>query len=281
MANFEKTISGEVVRRAAKLIARSGRTVLSEPKTAGLAGLKCRCFHDIATLAKESDLLLVFGGDGTMLGVLREADESRTPVLGINIGRLGFLTAVSSRDLPAALRKVWSNDFTIDAHPFIEASGKCQGKSLRMTALNDIVISHGAVSRMIELDVTVNGDFLTRYRGDGLVISSPAGSTAYSLSAGGPIISPGAEVFAITPICAHALTNRSVVVGSDSIIKVTLVTKNIETIAAADGQVLASLSPGDVLTIRRSRRIANLMHLGGTCFYETIRHKLHWSGSSV
>ena len=216
-----------------------------------------------------------------MLGVLREADESRTPVLGINIGRLGFLTAVSSSDLPSALRKVWSQDFTIEAHHFIEASGRCQGKSLRMTALNDIVISHGAVSRMIELDVSVNGDYLTRYRGDGLVISSPAGSTAYSLSAGGPIISPGAEVFAITPICAHALTNRSVVVGSESIIRITLVTENIETIAAADGQVLASLSAGDILTIRRSRRIANLMQLGGSSFFETIRHKLHWSGSSV
>ena len=150
-----------------------------------------------------------------------------------------------------------------------------------MSALNDIVISHGAVSRFIELEVSVNDKPLTRYRGDGLIVSSPTGSTAYSLSAGGPIISPSAEVFAITPICAHALSNRAVIVSLSSVVRVKLLSKEMETIIAADGQIQANLAGGDTMTIRRSRRCARLLLPGETSFFETVRQKLHWSGSAV
>jgi NAD+ kinase len=137
------------------------------------------------------------------------------------------------------------------------------------------------VSRLIELEVSVNDKELTCYRGDGLIFSSPTGSTAYSLSAGGPIISPGAEVFAITPICAHALSNRAVVISSSSVVHVKLLSKEMETIIAADGQIQASLEAGDTVTIRRSRRVARLLNPGETSFFETVRQKLHWRGSSV
>ena len=150
-----------------------------------------------------------------------------------------------------------------------------------MRALNDIVISHGAVSRLIELNVSVNDKPLTCYRGDGLIVSSPTGSTAYSLSAGGPIISPGADVFAITPICAHALSNRPVILSLSSVIRIELLSKQMETIVAADGQLQASLGAGDTVTIRRSRGKVHLLHPGETSFFETIRQKLHWRGSSV
>ena len=130
----------------------------------------------------------------------------------------------------------------------------CQGKAIQSSALNEIVISHGAVSRVIELEVSVNGEALTHYRGDGLIVSSPTGSTAYSLSAGGPIISPAAQVFAITPICPHALSNRSVIVNSNATVEVKVLSEQLEIIVAADGQMQATLGCGDVITIRRARR---------------------------
>ncbi len=281
LANFEKPSSRAVVREAAARIRRAGRAVTAEIQTARLAGLKCETFADPAALARQTDLLLVFGGDGTMLRVIRETNGSRAPILGINIGRLGFLTAVSSNDLADALDKIWRGDFVIESRPLMEATGLDQGRPFRLSALNDIVISRGAVSRLIELDVSVNDKALTCYRGDGLIVSSPTGSTAYSLSAGGPIISPGAEVFAITPICAHALSNRAVVISLRSVVRVKLLSKEMETMIAADGQIQVKLAAGDTVTIRRSRRQARLLHPGQTSFFETVRQKLHWRGSSV
>ncbi len=281
IANFEKSASRSVVTAAAALIARANRVVAAEQDTARMAGLHCEVFPNAAALARQVDLLLVFGGDGTMLRAVREIDGSETPVLGINVGRLGFLTAVSSRDLAPALEKLWENDFVIETRPLIEAIGRCGGQALRMSALNDIVISHGAVSRLIELNVSVNDRLLTRYRGDGLIVSSPTGSTAYSLSAGGPIISPGADVFAITPICAHALSNRPVILSLSSVIRVELLSKKMEIIVAADGQLQANLGAGDAVTIQRSRRKVHLLHPNDTSFFETIRQKLHWRGSTV
>ncbi len=281
IANFDKPASRAVVLRAAALIARAGRAVLADEQTARMAGLNCAAFPNPAALAREAGLLLVFGGDGTILHVVHEIQGLDTPILGINIGRLGFLTAVSSNDLPGALQKIWQNDFVIESRPLIEAAGQCQGKAIQMRAFNDIVISHGAVSRVIELDVQVDDQPLTRYRGDGLIVSSPAGSTAYSLSAGGPIISPEARVFAITPICAHAVSNRSVIISSNSVVRVRLLSRQLETIISADGQLQAALGADDAITIRRSRRAARLLRMGGSSFFAAVRQKLHWRGSSV
>ncbi len=281
LANFEKEASRAVVLRAASLIKRAGRNVLADSQTARLAGLRCGILPTPATLAQEADLLLVFGGDGTMLQAVRDIDGLATPILGINVGRLGFLTAVTSDDLAEALNKIWRKDFVIESRPLIAATGWCHNKAIRMIALNDIVISHGAVSRVIELDVHVDGDLLTRYIGDGLIVSSPTGSTAYSLSAGGPIISPEAQVFAITPICAHAVSHRSVIVSSKCAVQVKLLSRQLETIISADGQLRATLGADDSVTIRRSRRMVRLVHLGGSSFFAAVRQKLHWSGSAV
>jgi NAD+ kinase len=281
LANFEKPASAAVVREAAQRILRAGRMVSAEFRTAREADLKCETFADPAALARHNDLLLVFGGDGTMLGAVRETIGSGTPILGIKLGRLGFLTAVSSKDMADSLEKIWRNDFVIESRPLMEATGQCKGRPILMSAFNDIVISHGAVSRLIELQVSVNGQSLTCFRGDGLILCTPSGSTAYSLSAGGPIISPGAEVFAITPICAHALSNRAVIINISSIVQVKLLSKEMETIIAADGQIQANLAAGDTVMIRRSRRMARLLMPGETSFFETVRQKLHWRGSSV
>lgn len=281
MANFEKPSSRAVVAQAAELICSSGRSIAADKETARTAGLKCELFPSVASLAQAVDLLLVFGGDGTILHVVRQINGATTPILGINIGRLGFLTAVSSKDLEDALARVWTGECRVETRPLIEATGHCGNKPLRMSALNDIVISHGAVSRLIELDVFVNNKLLTQYRGDGLIVSSPTGSTAYSLSAGGPIVSPDAEVFVVTPICAHALSNRAVIVGLDSVMQVELLSREMETIIAADGQIEAHLCAGERITIRRSRRRVRLLHPGEGSFFETVRQKLHWRGSSV
>jgi NAD+ kinase len=281
MANSEKPESRAVAQKAAALLAKTGRAICCDAATEKMVGLKSIFYPDAASLAREVDLLLVFGGDGSMLRVVREINGALTPILGVNVGRLGFLTAVPSRDLPKALEKIWENDFEIESRPLLEAHGKSRGKKIALRALNDIVISRGAAPRMIELEVTVNGQVLTCYRCDGLIISSPTGSTAYSLSAGGAIVSPEAQVFAITPICPHALSNRSVIVSSSAIVQVKVISEKVETTATADGQVQADLEAGDVITIRKSHRVAQLLHPGGSSFFETLRRKLHWSGSNV
>ena len=281
IANSEKPASRGVAQKAAALLAKTSHDICCDDATAQMAGLKAVCYPDAASLAREVDLLLVFGGDGSMLRVVREMDGALTPILGVNVGRLGFLTAVPSNELPKALEKIWKNDFEIESRQLLEARGESRGRKIALRALNDIVISRGAAPRMIELEVTVNGQVLTCYRCDGLIISSPTGSTAYSLSAGGAIVTPDAQVFEITPICPHTLSNRSVIVSSSAIVQVKVISEKVETTATADGQVQADLEVGDVITIRRSQRVAQLLHPGGSSFFDTLRRKLHWSGSNV
>lgn len=281
LANSGKVSSRALVQSAARLIQRSGRKLFCDAATAQLAGLKCPALPDAATLAAKVDLLLVFGGDGTMLRAAREVAGSQTPVLGVKVGGLGFLTAVQSHQLPAALKQIWAGDYLIEARPLIQATGRAQGKNISELALNDFVVSRGATTRLIELAVTVDGEELTRYRCDGLIISSPTGSTAYSLAAGGAIVSPGAEVLTLTPICPHTLSNRSVIVALDSIVQVTVVSERVDTMLTADGQVQMPLNTGDFIQIRKSKSAVRLLRLRGSSFYKTLRQKLHWSGSNI
>ncbi|HWI59372.1 MAG TPA: NAD(+)/NADH kinase, partial [Bacillota bacterium] len=163
----------------------------------------------------------------------------------------------------------------------LQASARCNGRLLDQPALNDIVISRGIASRLIELEVRIDGDPLTRYRCDGLIISSPTGSTAYSLAAGGAVVFPTAPVIELTPICPHTLSNRSLIVPLTSVIEVRVISPKPSTILSADGQVVTELAAGDSLTIRRSRRAVRLMHLAGSSFCETLRRKLHWRGTPL
>jgi NAD+ kinase len=265
IGNPEKAACAAILRQAARLIQRAGRKVL--------AG------GDAASLAREADLILVFGGDGTMLGVAREIAGSPTPMLGVNIGGLGFLTGVPSAELAHALKCVWAGKFRFESRALIEASGTGNGKKILASALNDIVISRGAVSRLIALDVGVDGELITRYRCDGLIISSPTGSTAYSLAAGGPVVVPTAEVFAMTPICPHALSNRPIILPLASKISVKALSPLPATILSADGQMAGELDAGNEIVIRRSRRSIRLMHLAESSFFEALRHKLQWRGA--
>ena len=281
IGNSEKASGRAAVRRAARLIAAAGRQVYCDAATAHFARLKAVVCADAATLTRQVDLLVVFGGDGTMLRVAREIAGSRTPILGVNIGGLGFLTALPSSHLPQALRCIWNGKFKFECRTLIQATGHCSGQWVNRTALNDIVIGRGIASRLIELDVTVDGDPLTRYRCDGLIVSSPTGSTAYSLAAGGAVVFPTADVFALTPICPHTLSNRSLILPLAATIAVTVISPRPATILSADGEVVSELAAGDRITVRRAQRTVRLMHLAGSSFCETLRCKLHWRGASL
>jgi NAD+ kinase len=265
IGNSEKSSCAEIIRKAAQLIKRAGRKAVVD--------------GDIATLARESDLLLVFGGDGTILGVAREIAGINTPMLGVNIGGLGFLTGVPSDKLAAALKLVWRGEFNYESRALIEVSGRCHGRPIRETALNDIVVSRGAVSRLIALDVSVDREPITRYRCDGLIVSSPTGSTAYSLSSGGPIVLPTAEVFCLTPISPHSLSNRSIILPLSSAIRIKATNPLPATLLSADGRAVAELDAGDEVTIRRSRRSVRLIQLAQGSFLGALRRKLHWRGT--
>lgn len=280
MANADKPGSRAVVRRALGLVRRAGREVLTDARTAAFAGLDGVVFDSVTALARHCDLLLVLGGDGTMLGAARDAAGTGTPILGINLGRVGFLTAASAAGLNRALATAFAGECVIESRSLIEATGRGRQGRIREVALNDFVISHGMTPRLIELEVRVNSEVLTSYRGDGLIVSSPTGSTAYSLAAGGAVVSPQAEVFALTPICPHTLSNRSVIVRLDATVRVQLLSERVDTFLAADGQTRAELQAGDYLNIRRSRHTANLVRMPGSSFFDTLRQKLSWSGSS-
>jgi NAD+ kinase len=265
IGNTQKPESAGIIRKAARLVERSGRKAIID--------------GDVASLAREADLVMVFGGDGTMLKAARDMEGSKTPLLGINIGGLGFLTAVPSKELPQALERVWKGDFKYEARALIEVSGRCNGKDIRRSALNDIVVSRGALSRLISLDVSVNGELITRYRCDGLIVSSPTGSTAYSLAAGGAVVLPTADVFALTAICPHAFSNRSIILPLSSTIRIKAMNPAPATLLSVDGEVVAELDTNDEVTVRRSTNVVRLVHLADCSFLEALRRKLQWRGA--
>lgn len=281
IANADKPAARRLVRRAAALIRASGRAVLMDAATARLAGGRGASLAHTAALARAVDLLLVFGGDGTMLRVAREAAGARAPILGINVGGLGFLTGAQAHQLPLALRQIWAGQTRLETRPLIEAHGGAGARKFSELALNDFVIGRGAAPRLVELEVAVDGGTLTRYRCDGLIVATPTGSTAYSLSAGGAVVSPAAEVFALTPICAHTLSNRPMIVSLRSTVRVRVLSGRTDVILTADGQKSLPLAAGDGVTIRRSRRAVRLLQLAGNSFFDTLRRKLNWSGSNV
>lgn len=281
VANADRPAAARVVRRAIGLLESHHLRVSCDPVTAAFVESTVPVAESIAHLARDSDLLLVFGGDGTMLRVAREVAGLPVLILGINAGNLGFLTAVTSDRLADALKKISHGAFSVDERALIEAQLECGISRTTQSALNDFMIGRGLTSRLIELEVSINDELLTRYRCDGLIASSPTGSTAYSLAAGGAIVSPDAEVLILTPICPHTLSIRPLVVNLNAVLKVKLVSSRLIATFAADGQQQTELSEGDIVTIRRSSRTVRLLRLEGTNFFGTLREKFGWSGSNV
>lgn len=281
IANPEKPNAARLARRAARILRSLKRTVCCDPDSHAVLGDDIPVAESLDDLARNSDLLLVVGGDGTMLRVARAVAGLPVPLLGINAGTLGFLTAVPSSRLAEALRKIPAGKFVLEERALLEATVTHEGMTTTSIALNDFVLSRGQTSRLIEIEVSVNGELLTRYRCDGFIASSPTGSTAYSLAAGGAIVSPDAEVLTLTPICPHTLSIRPLVVGLSSEVLVRVTSPRLVAILAADGQQQVDLESGDTVRIRRSTRTVRLLRLSGTSFFGTLRHKFGWSGGNL
>jgi len=228
-------------------------------------------------VAAASDLLLVLGGDGTLLAAARVAAPRGIPILPINMGSLGFLTSFMLEELYPALEDILAGRLTISERVMLHAELQRGDKILdKQTVLNEVVINKGALARMIELELSIDKDFVCRYRADGLIVASPTGSTAYSLSAGGPIVHPSVESFLITPICPHTLSDRPVVVGDTSIIEVKLSAGTESVFLTLDGQKGIPLQATDRVRISRAQQLLKLIQTPNKSYFEILRNKLKW-----
>jgi len=272
-----KAGSEEALRTAAEVdewLGRRGIEVLLQEASlpGGVEGAR-------PVLAGEKlDLVVVLGGDGTLLSVAR-ALERCTPILGVNMGSLGFLTEVNRGDLYPTLVRVLGGQYALEERSLLRAEvQRAGGESRVYRVLNDAVIAKTALARIIELALEVDGHLVGNFRADGLIISTPTGSTAYNLSAGGPILFPQLPVSVITPICAHTLSLRPLVVPAESRIEVTLHTEREEVYLTLDGQEGAELHHRDKVLIGRSETVVHLVKAAGRTFYESLRGKLRWGG---
>ena len=231
-----------------------------------------------AAPAAAYDLVVVLGGDGTLLAAARTL-QAGIPILGVNLGNLGFLTEINRGELYPALVEVLEGRFSTEERSLFDVELRRQsGEPSRFRVLNDAVITKSALARIIELTLQVDGHLIARFRSDGLIISTPTGSTAYNLSAGGPIVNPLLPVAVLTPICPHALSMRPIVVPDAAPIEVTLETRREEVYLTLDGQEGTSLSFGDTVSLTRSAATVRLAKVSGRRFYESLRGKLRWGG---
>jgi NAD+ kinase len=230
-----------------------------------------------AELVREADLVVVLGGDGTMIAAARMIGDQGTPVLGINYGRLGYLAEFTVEEMVPALEAVVSGDYKLDHRLMLSAQVFRGGeKRLHERVLNDVVISKSALARIIEIEARIDGRFVNRFRADGLIISTPTGSTAYNLSAGGPVIYPSMEAVVVTPICPHTLSNRPLVVPSDAEFELTLKTPDEEVALTLDGQVGMPLQASDRVTVRKSATTFNIIQAHTRNYFDVLRTKLRW-----
>jgi NAD+ kinase len=228
-------------------------------------------------LAGKADVLLVLGGDGTMLNAARLAGERSIPIMGVNMGGLGFLTEVRLDNLYPSLERVFANDYVLDERLMLKTHVHRHGETVaRGVVLNDVVISKGTLARMIELQISIQGQFVTNLRGDGLIIGTPTGSTAYSLSAGGPIMHPAVDSLILTPICPHTLTHRPLIVPSNVEIDITLTSRDDGAMATLDGQVGIAMTQSDTVVVQASEHRTRLIRFPESHYYEILREKLKW-----
>jgi len=262
------------VRDLAKWLAERRVRVCFEPDAAAAIG---EAGVSRAAMVREADLVVVLGGDGTLLSVVRAIEERPVPILGINLGTLGFLAEVSVDAMHEALARALAGEMTIEPRMRLEVRHARDGRELRRwLALNDAVITKGASARIVDLEARADGQLVTTYHADGLIVSTPTGSTAYSLSAGGPILLPGVPSLVLTPICPHALTQRPLVLPESVVIEVIVHPRGGEVQLAIDGQEGAPLQAGDVVAVRRSAHPALLLVPSDHSRFEVLRTKLHW-----
>lgn len=246
-------------------------------RVAGLpAGARSASAREIAD---NCDVLIALGGDGTMISTARLVAGRGTPVLGINLGTLGYLTEFAIDDAIPALELMVRGEYEIDSRMMLDWRVLRDGDQVGAgTALNDVVVNKSTLARIIDIDCWVGTHYVTGYRSDGLIVATPTGSTAYNLSAGGPIIAPGAEAICLTPICPHTLTNRPLVLPFNAVIRLQMNTREQEVMFTADGQTGMPLMAGDRVEIRKSDKTFNTFRAKDRDYFEILRSKLKWSG---
>jgi NAD+ kinase len=279
IAHTGKAGVAELTRTLAHQLEEKGLTVLVETNTAELAGIAAK--HSISELGRAVDLLVVLGGDGTILHSLGQLGENIKPVFGINMGALGFLTCANSTAASEAVECIAEGKMVFSERSLLDVAVNSDGNPSRMIALNDVVLSRGEVSRLVRLKTSVNGEVLTEFNADGLIVATPTGSTAYSLSAGGPILAPESGAFVITPICPHVLTNRSIIVDENAVIEIEVTEREYPVFLTVDGREPVRIATGVTVQIRKSERVLPLASLPGVSFFGVVRQKLKWSGSNI
>jgi NAD+ kinase len=277
------------IAESLSLLARSlherGIVVLVEEATAkisedeGSARYWQRC--DYAAIGARADLAIVLGGDGTMLNAARHLALYNVPLVGVNQGRLGFMTDIARSDMLTCIDDLLAGRFSPESRMLLSGEILRDGKVVASNlALNDVVVDKGAIGRLIDFDLVVDGEFLYNLRSDGLIVSTPTGSTAYSLSANGPILHPQVTGIALVPLCPHSLTNRPVLVGDRNVVEIRIVRAD-DSRVHFDGQVTFDLKPADIVRIQRSEFSVCLLHPPGYSYFAMLREKLHWSRQPI
>jgi len=234
------------------------------------------CFIEQPDDLINLDLLLVMGGDGTLLSAARAFQEASLPILGIHLGNLGFLAKVEENNMKDRLTQVMAGDYTIDQRSILKGTLQKDSDSVSHYALNDFVVRNSQTHRIMTIEVKVNNMFVGNYHADGLIVATPTGSTAYSLSAGGPIMAPDVNTIVITPISPHSLTARPLVVSDQSTIDIRVIEQNQPFIVTADGQIHEEMFPTDLIQIQRGEKTIQLIDVGSESYFKTLRTKMGW-----
>jgi NAD+ kinase len=261
----------------AQYLGAQGCEVAMEEDTANNAGITTYPTLNVAQIGAQCDLGLVVGGDGTMLGIGRQLAQFGVPLVGINQGRLGFITDIAFEAYQTMLAPILQGHYDEDPRWMMQAKVVREGRCVfNATAMNDVVVNRGASAGMVELRVEVDGRFVANQRADGLIIASPTGSTAYSLSAGGPLLHPSIGGWILVPIAPHNLSNRPIVLSDQGEVAVEIVAGR-DASANFDMQTLTSLLHGDRIIVRRSEHQVRFLHPVGWSYFDTLRKKLHWN----
>ena len=264
------------LRELSSLLKAHGCEVLVERETAAETGAKGADYESIGTSA---NLAIVVGGDGTMLAAARNLVGHHVPVVGVNQGRVGFMTDIGHDDMRAAIGAILEGSYTLEERALLDAEIFRGKKSvLRTIALNEAVVGKGGQGRLIEFQLTIDGEFIYKLRGDGVIVATPTGSTAYALSAQGPILHPAVPALALVPLAPHTLSARPVSVADRSVIEIEIV-HAMDARAHFDGVIVHDMAEGDRLVLRRSAEVARFVHPPGYSYFGTLREKLRWSES--
>jgi NAD+ kinase len=269
--------AGSDLEEIANFLLRQGLEVSLEKQTALSTGILGHGSLTPEELGRECDLAVVVGGDGTMLGIARQLAHHGTPLVGINEGRLGFITDIAAEHYAKALAPILAGEYEEERRTMLEGGVWRDGQIVfESFALNDVVVSRGATSSMVELKVDIGPEFVANFRADGLIVGSPTGSTAYAMSAGGPILHPGVAAWVLVPIASHDLSNRTIVLPDTVAISIEVVAGGDASVSF-DMQAQASLLHGDRVSVRRSKDQVRFLHPRGWSYFATLRRKLRWN----